>query len=795
MQYGHFDDAAKEYVIDRPDTPRPWSNYLGSTEYGAIITNCAGGYSFYTSAAQGRFTRLMFNNVPADQPGRYFYIRDNASGDYWSASWQPVGKPLDDYRSTCRHGTAYTAIESEYAGIRSESTYFVPLARTFEVWLLQLTNTTDAPRDLSVFTFLEYSNEWVIQQDLLNLQYTQYIARTQVVDGMIEQSVCGSLPADPGNFQNRDQGRWTFFGVVGADVAGYDSDREAFIGGPYRTYANPVVVERGECTGSTAYGDNACATAQVNVRLEPGETREFMVVMGVGKTSDAGRAALAEFDSTDKARAALDELKAWWHGRLGALVCHTPDAEFDSMINVWNAYNCLITFAWSRAASLVYAGARDGLGYRDTVQDFLGAMTLIPDEVRKRLELMITGQAATGGAMSVVKPWDHHPGREQTPQHYRADDCLWLFNAVPAYVKETGDIAFYDRVLPYADQGEDTVLGHLRRAIEFNLERTGAHGLPCGLEADWNDCLRMGEKGESVFVTFQLRLALTVYSEVCERLDRPDEARWTCDRLAELDQRIQAHCWDGEWFVRAFQQDGTVVGTKDADEGRIFLNAQSWAVLSGAATPDQADRCMHSVNEHLATPYGLMTCTPPYEHVPCREIRAVLFNPGLKENGGIFSHTQGWAIMAEATLGHRNRAYEYCRAYMPAAYNTRAEVREIEPYVHCQSTHTRHSPKEGVSRVPWLSGTASWSYYSATQYILGIRPDYDGLRLGPCLPADWQEITVDRRFRGRDFRITIRNGETGKGVRRLVLNGEELEGDLLPDQACRDSNDVEVQLA
>ncbi len=794
MQYGHFDDERKEYVIERPDTPRSWSNYLGSTEYGAIITGNAGGYSFYRSAAQGRFTRLMFNAIPMDQPGRYFYIRDRASGDYWSASWQPVGKDLEDYRSTCRHGTAYTVIESEYEGIQSESTYFVPLGRNFEIWLLKLINRSERPRELSVFTYLEYTNEWVMQQDLLNLQYTQYIVRVQPVDGMLEHSINRSLPADPEDFQNRDQGRWTFLALVGADMMGYETDRDAFLG-PYRTYADPLCVERGECSGSEAYGDNACGTVQTDLELAPGESREFMVLLGVGKASEAGRRAVEEFDSTQKARAALQEVKQWWHERLGALTCRTPDAEFDSMINVWNAYNCLITFNWSRAASLVYAGARDGLGYRDTVQDFLGATAAIPAEVLQRLELMITGQVSTGGAMPVVKPWAHRPGRESLPDHYRADDCLWLFNAVPAYVKETGDLAFYEKVLPYADQGEDTVLGHLRRALEFNLERSGAHGLPVGLTADWNDCLRLGEGGESLFVAFQLRLGLRVYAEVCDRLDHEEDAVWARERLTELDERIQQHAWEGDRFVRAFQEDGTVVGSRKAEEGRIFLNAQSWAVISGAATPEQATTAMDSVAEHLATPCGLMICTPPFQNVPCAEIRAVLFNPGMKENGGIFSHTQGWGVMAECMIGRPERAYGYYRAYMPAAYNTRAEVRETEPYVHCQSTHTHHSPKEGASRVPWLSGTASWSYYSGTQYVLGIRPEYDGLRVDPCLPPEWDQIEVTRRFRGRRFEIAIRNGQRGKGVLSMQVNGQEVEGDLIPEGMFQDVNQVQVQLA
>jgi len=794
MRYGHFDDEAKEYVIDRPDTPRSWSNYLGSTQYGAIITNNAGGYSFFKSSAQGRFTRLRFNAVPMDQPGRYIYVRDNDSGDYWSASWQPVGKPLDEFRSVCRHGTAYTVIESEYAGIRSETTYFVPLDRNFEIWIARLVNASARPRRLSLFTYVEYANEWVAYQDQFNLQFTQYTVKMDVEDGMIRQAVLDNVPPDPGDFQNRDQGRHTFLALVGAEVAGYDTCRETFLG-PYRTYANPLVVERGECTGSLAHGDNACGTLQADISLGPGGSREFLVIMGIGKPDEEGRRAVAEFGSVAAARRALADVKARWHGRLGALVAQTPDAEFDSMVNVWNAYNCLITFSWSRAASLVYSGERDGLGYRDTVQDMVGAVAAIPEMVGRRLELMLTGQVSTGGAMPVVKQFAHRPGTERPPTHYRADDALWLFNAVPAYVKETGDLDFYDRALPYADEGEDTVLGHLKRALRFNLERTGAHGLPCGLQADWNDCLQLGERGESLFVAFQLRYGLVTYADVCERLGRPDEAEWAGRTLKELDARIQQHAWDGEWFVRAFRDDGSAIGTRRDSEGSIFLNAQSWAVISGAASPEQADRAMRSVHERLATDYGLMICTPPFRHTDYHVVRAVVCNEGHKENGGIFSHTQGWAVAAECMLGHGDRAYRYYRAYMPAAYNDRADVRQIEPYVHCQSTHSRFSRRFGCSRLPWLTGAASWSYHAAVQHILGIRPEYEGLRVDPCLPHKWDEIEVRRRFRGRSFLIRIRNGDRGKGVVAMRVNGREVQGDLVPEQVFRDENEVQVQLA
>jgi N,N'-diacetylchitobiose phosphorylase len=790
MRYGYFDDKNKEYVIERPDTPRSWTNYLGNTTYGAIITNNAGGYSFYRSSAQGRFMRFGFNNV-LDQPGRYFYLRDRESGDFWSSSWQPVARPLDQYKSECRHGTAYTHIDSEYAGIRSETTYFVPLSSEFEVWLCVIKNTSQRRRKLRLFTYVEYANEWHIFHDSMNLQYSQYIVRTQVTGNTVWQSSLGHLPQDPQHFENRDQSRHTFFSLIGAELAGFDTRREVFLG-PYGTYASPAVVRSGECTGSLADGDNACAALSVDIDLEPGEERELMVLLGVGTPAQAGVKALAKVPDAPAARRELELLKGYWHGRLGRVKVQSPDADFDSMVNVWNAYNALITYSWSRAASLVYAGDRDGLGYRDTVQDLLGVLPAIADEAVERLELMITGQCSTGGAMRVVKPFNHKPGHEALETHYRADDCLWLFNTVPAYVKETGKLDFFERVLPFADAGQASVFGHLRRALEFNLERTGQHGLPCGLEADWNDCLKLGPAGESVFVAFQLRFGLAEYAEIAGLLGQPAEGAWALAELEKLDAALQKHTWDGDWFLRAYCEDGTTIGSHRDSEGSLYLNAQSWAVLSGAATPDQGRRAMQAVRDRLATPFGIALCDPPYKVISHEVVRAVLYNPGQKENAGIFCHPQAWAVMAEVMLGNNDRAYEYYRAYMPSAYNDRAELREIEPYVHCQSTHGKHSGSYGKSRLPWLSGTATWSYHAAINAILGVQPDYAGLRLRPCLPSRWPEVEIERIFRDKRFVIQIKNA--GKSLKRLVCNGRVYPADFIPVADFRDENQIQIEM-
>jgi cellobiose phosphorylase len=795
MQYGYFDDDRKEYVITSPNTPRSWSNYLGSTEYGAIITNNAGGYSFYKSAGQGRFTRIRFNSVPMDQPGRYFYVRDKDSTDFWSTSWQPVGKPLDQYMSTCRHGSAYTIIESEYSEIKTETRYFVPLNQSFEVWHLKVTNHSKKKRKLSLFSFVEYANNWNAMDDLLNLQYTQYTGKMDVVDGIISHGTNVHIPSMPDDFSEKDQGRFSFLAFKGGEIAGFETDLENFLG-QYRTYANPITVEKGFCSNFKAAADNLCGVLQIDTNLNPGESKDFFVLMGVGKAEVEGRAVISEYGNLKAINNEFEKLRAFWHSRIQGLTVKTPDPEFNSMLNMWSPYNCLITFAWSRAASLVYtASERDGLGYRDSVQDLLGVMHNITGEAKKRLELMITGQVSTGGAMPVVNKVSHSPGKESAPneEKYRSDDCLWLFNSIPAYVNESGDIDFYSKILPYANQGEDTVLRHMRRAIQFNLDRSGKHGLPCGLSADWNDCLKFGHDGETAFVAMQLRFALKTYIDVCQMLKNKEEEAWAHPHLDMLDKNIQNYAWDGEWFLRGYRKDGFKFGSKESREGQIFMNPQVWAVISGAATEKQKTLSLQKMRERLATEYGIMLCDPPYTETDYHIVRAALFNTGMKENGSIFTHTQSWAVIAEAMCGNGNLAYDYFRHYLPAAYNTKAEVRQIEPYVYCQSTHSKSSPRFGNSRVPWLSGSATWSFFAATQYILGIQPVIEGLRIDPCIPSAWDGFDVTRRFRNMDLFIKVLNPKgVQKGVKSITVNGKVINGNIIPVEMLKNNTEIEV---
>lgn len=792
MQYGYFDDEAKEYVVTRPDTPSSWSNYLGSTEYGAVITNNAGGYGFYKSGAQGRFMRLRFNSVPMDQPGRYFYLRDMQSGDYWSASWQPVGKPLDSYKSECRHGTAYTKITSEYSGIESETKYYVPLGQTFEYWRLKLTNKSSSPRKIRAFTYCEFTNQWNTTQDQVNLQYSIFIVKGQktssnMIQVISHENLYEQHKKNPAVTDYMSE----WMALAGSPVTGFDTSRQSFIG-TYGSYKEPAAVVEGCCYNSEAFGDNACGTLQTDIELAPGESKEILVMLGIGAAEEEGKKALAEFGTIERADIEFDKLVKNWHEKLGSFKAVTPDEDINHTVNVWGLYNCLITFAWSRAASLVYNGERDGLGYRDSVQDILGVSAAIPEQAEERLVRLLSGQFSNGGALPVIGK-DFVPGKQKMIDagEFRSDDCQWFFNAVPCFVAETGKFDFYNRIVPYADQGEATVYGHLKQALLFNLERMGADGLPCGLLADWNDCLKLGYHGESLFVAFQLRLGLTTYADISERLNKSEEAAWALSEREKLDANIQKKCWDGKWFVWAIAEDGTVYGTHSIDEGQIYFNTQVWSVLSGAATPEQQKLCLESVKEKLATPYGLMLCAPPFVHADREIMSSVVFLPGIKENAGIFNHTQGWGVIAEIMNGNGDRAYEYCKAALPAAYNDKAEVRQSEPYVIGQTTYSTYSKRPGNTRVSWLSGAATWNYYSITQYMLGIRPQYDGLLIDPCVKHDWDSFSVERRWRNMNISIEVKNpSRVCRGIESLEVDGKKLDSVLVPVDLLHDGSRI-----
>ena len=800
MQYGYFDDKEREYVITCPDTPAPWVNYLGSPEYGAIISNNAGGYSFAKSGANGRILRYVFNQF--DEPGRYIYIRDNLSKDYWSASWQPVGKNLTRYKSECRHGMAYTKMRALYAGISSEVLYYVPLDAAHEVWAVAVRNDSDVVRELTVTGYAEFTNNPNYEQDQVNLQYSQFITRTEFENDHILQLIHGNLDAVAANgkeVDNKDVG-YRLFGLAGQRVSGYCGNKENFLG-RYHGYGDPQGVTTGKLDGSMNYNENACGALSAVLVLNPGETAHLAFIVGA-KNREESRALMARYaDPAAVCPEELAALKAHWHTRLENFQIHTPSAEMNSMINTWNAYNCFMTFTWSRAASLVYCGLRNGYGYRDTVQDIQGVIHLAPEQAAEKIRFMLSAQVDNGGGLPLVK-FTHNPGHEDTPDDpsyvqetghpaYRADDALWLFPTVYKYLAETGNLAFLDEVIPYANKGAATVYEHLQRAIDFSLEHLGPHGMPAGLYADWNDCLRLGAEGESSFVAFQLVLALRIQKQLAEEKGDAAAAEKLAKQLADFSALVEKLCWNEDRYIRGFTEKGEVIGRRTDPEANLWLNPQSWAVISGLADSEKAETILHTVQEGLNTEYGVMLMQPPYHAHAFDGALAVIYNAGVKENAGIFSQSQGWIILAEALCGHGNRAFSYYKANSPAEQNGCAEIRKLEPYCYGQFTEGKDSPHFGRSHVHWLTGTASTMMVGAVEGILGVRPDLHGLRLSPSIPAAWDGFTMEKIFRGKKLHITVQNpAHKESGFTSLMLNGAAMPDNYIPADKLAAENEI-----
>ena len=800
MQYGYFDDKEREYVITCPDTPAPWVNYLGSPEYGAIISNNAGGYSFAKSGANGRILRYVFNQF--DEPGRYIYIRDNLSKDYWSASWQPVGKNLTRYKSECRHGMAYTKMRALYAGISSEVLYYVPLDAAHEVWAVAVRNDSDVVRELTVTGYAEFTNNPNYEQDQVNLQYSQFITRTEFENDHILQLIHGNLDAvsaDGKEVDNKDVG-YRLFGLAGQRVSGYCGNKENFLG-RYHGYGDPQGVTTGKLDGSMNYNENACGALSAVLVLNPGETAHLAFIVGA-KNREESRALMARYaDPAAVCPEELAALKAHWHTKLENFQIHTPSAEMNSMINTWNAYNCFMTFTWSRAASLVYCGLRNGYGYRDTVQDIQGVIHLAPEQAAEKIRFMLSAQVDNGGGLPLVK-FTHNPGHEDTPDDpsyvqetghpaYRADDALWLFPTVYKYLAQTGNLAFLDEVIPYANKGTATVYEHLQRAIDFSLEHLGPHGMPAGLYADWNDCLRLGAEGESSFVAFQLVLALRIQKQLAEEKGDAAAAEKLAKQLADFSALVEKLCWNEDRYIRGFTEKGEVIGRRTDPEANLWLNPQSWAVISGLADSEKAETILHTVHEGLNTEYGVMLMQPPYHAHAFDGALAVIYNAGVKENAGIFSQSQGWIILAEALCGHGNRAFSYYKANSPAEQNDRAEIRKLEPYCYGQFTEGKDSPHFGRSHVHWLTGTASTMMVGAVEGILGVRPDLHGLRLSPSIPAAWDGFTMEKSFRGKKLHITVQNpAHKESGFTSLMLNGAAMPDNYIPADKLAAENEI-----
>jgi N,N'-diacetylchitobiose phosphorylase len=813
MRYGHFDNERDEYVIERPDVPASWINYLGVKDFCTVINQNAGGYSFYRSSEHGRVTRFRPNGVPLDRPGHYVYLRDDADGDYWSASWQPVAKPLADpagewgsadqgaptasYRT--RHGLSYSVFESSYRGIETSQRVFIPVDDDVELWDVTVTNHSGGERELSLFGYVEFSFH-TVQIDNENFQMSLYAAGSSHADGIIEYD----FHYEP----------WTFhYFTANRPADSFDSLRDAFVG-PYRGEDNPLAVERGHCSGAAGTTGNHCGALQHRIRLAPGESARVCYLLGHGDRSAGGRMR-TKYDQPAAVDEAFGRLRAYWQDKQSNLRVTTPNEPLNTLINTWTLFQMETCVVWSRFASFVEVGGRTGLGYRDTAQDITGAAHTNPTKVRQRLWELLRGQMSQGYGLHLFDPLLFGenqrtdipvgvklptvvPTKASDLVHSVADACsddhLWVVAAVVDYVKETGDVDFLLTVIPFADtdlpEAEATRLGsgdrrpatvweHLKRAVDFTTWHVGAHGIAEGLRADWNDCLNLGG-GETALVTFLHVWAARLLAETAAALGRPDEAERYEALAQSVSQTAENELWDGAWYIRGYTRDGVKIGSASVSEGQIFLEHMPWAVIAGVASPERGRSALDAVHDLLASPFGLHLTWPSYTVVDDTIGYVTRVYPGVKENGSIFCHPNAWPIIAETRLGRGDRAMAYYDALAPARFNDAIEVRGAEPYVYCQFLFGRDHPRYGEAQNPWLTGTAGWMYQAATKYILGIRPGFDGLVVDPCVPVAWEGFKVERRWRGALYAIEVRNlDHVSCGVVAATLDGQPL--DLVTD--------------
>ncbi len=795
MRYGYFDDEHREYVIERPDVPVSWTNYLGVRDLCAVISHNAGGYAFYKSAEHHRITRFRQNGVPLDRPGHYVYLRDDASGDFWSVSWQPVGKDLSKASYQCRHGLSYSRFLCDYAGIRAEQTLFIPVNDDVELWDVVIRNTGSTKRQLSVFGYAEFSFHH-IEIDNQNLQMSLYASGSSYADEIIEYDFF----YEP----------WTFhYFSSNFKPESYDCIRDAFLGN-YRTETDPIAVERGACHGSSELGGNHCGALHTRITLAPGEEKRLVFMLGVGPRA-TGKAIRQKYSDPRAVDAAFAELAEYWKAKLSRFQCSTPHQGMNTMLNTWTLLQAETCVVWSRFASFIEVGGRTGLGYRDTSQDIMSVPHTNPVAVRNRIMELLQGQVSHGYGLHLFDPDVFKPREEKLPgvklptvvptpsaadiihglKDTCSDDHLWLVPSICEYVKETGDTGFFDLVVPFADKGEGTVYEHIKRALDFSAEQIGLNGVCLGLRADWNDCLNLGG-GESAMVSFLHHWALMTFIEAARYMKRDADVRTYEELAARVRKTCEDKLWDGEWYIRGVTRKGLTVGSKKNTEGKIFLESNSLAVLSGAASPERGRMAMDSVYTHLFSKYGIHLMSPTFRK-PDDDVGYITrVYPGIKENGAIFSHPNPWAWVAECKLGRGTRALEMYDALLPYNQNEIIEVREAEPYSYVQFIMGKDHTAFGRGRHPWLTGTGGWAYYAATHWMLGIRPGYDGLEIDPCIPASWPGFTVDRIWRGAQYTINVTNpARVEKGVRSVLVNGTPIQG-LVPVQPAGSICSVDV---
>ena len=790
MRYGTFDNARREYVVERVDAPFSFTNYLGTGALGAVISQNAGGYLWAGSPQFGRVTRFRPNGVPLDGPGHTVYVRDDEDGAYWSLGWQPVGVPLDEAAYVCRHGLNYSRFQCKYRGVDGEELLFIPLDDDCELWDVRLTNTGRAPRRLSVFGYCEFSFH-EIDMDNQNFQMSLYATGSHFTKNIVEYEL---------HYEDHQK---EFF-ASSFTPEGHDCLRDAFLG-PYRTERNPIGVESGRLSGSEGKCGNHCGALCTSLTLAPGQTVRLRFLLGPGD-ADTGARLREKYDDA-ACDAAFAALAAYWDEKLARLQVQTPDEDMNTSLNLWNLYQSQVNVTFSRFASFIEVGGRTGLGYRDTAQDAMCIPHADPDMCRLRMRQLLHGQVKQGFGLHLFDPawFEGGPERDSSPtvvptaggprihgiKDACADDVLWLVPAIAEYVRETGDTAFPREVIPYADEGEDTVYGHMKRALDFSYEQVGAHGVCKGLRADWNDCLNLGG-GESALVSFLLLWASEHFAALARALGETADADNYTARADAMRAACRDTLWDGEWFLRGFTRKGRPIGTREAEEGKVHLESNAWAVISRAATPRQAVQAMDSVYDWLFTPYGLMLNAPSYTKRDDDIGFITRVYQGVKENGAVFSHSNPWAWVAESMLGRGDRAMELYLALLPEKQNDAMEIRQAEPYSYCQLIMGRDNASLGQARHPFMTGSAGWSYYAATRYLLGVRPDFDELVVDPCIPHAWDGFTMDRAWRGATYHIVVRNPEhVCTGVKSLALDGRPVR--RIPAQAGGEHT-VEVTL-
>lgn len=807
MKFGHFDDNAREYVITQPDTPMPWINYLGSEAYFGLISNTAGGYSFYKDARLRRLTRYRYNNSPLDMGGRYLYLRDNKSGKYWSPSWMPTRTKLDEYE--CRHGQGYTIITSKLNGIKSSTRYFVPLGESLEIWQVTLTNESGSDSDLSLFSAIEFCL-WDANDDATNFQRNYSIGQMEIVDDVIYHKT---------EYRER-RDHFAYF-ACSEKLTGYDTIREDFLG-QYRGWNEPQVVESGKSSNTEAHGWQPIGSHHVNLKLKAGESKQVIFILGYQENpkddkfdppgsqvinKKSTRKTLEKYLNQANADKAFNELRDHWTMLLGKLQVTTPDQDTNRMVNIWNAYQCMVTFNMSRSASYFESGIGRGMGFRDSNQDLLGFVHMIPERARERILDLSATQLKNGGAFHQYQPLTKR-GNNDVGSGFN-DDPAWLVLGVSAYIKESGDWSILDELVQYENEegSEKPLYDHLQRSIQYTLDRLGPNQLPLIGRADWNDCLNLncfsdtpgqsfqtttnkdGTTAESVFIAGLFVLACKEMAGITEKMkeERGDSFVFHLSSedylkfARDMESTVWKAGWDGDWFRRAYDDFGHVLGSKENKEGQIFIEPQGICIMAGLGLENgNAVRALDSVAEHLATPHGIVLQQPAFSQYYLHLGEISSYPPGYKENAGIFCHTNPWIMIAEAMVGRGDKAFDYYKRINPSAREGLGELHKCEPYVYAQMIAGKDAPTHGEAKNSWLTGTAAWNYAAITQSILGIRPTLDGLEIEPAIPSNWDGFTVVRKYRGVTYNITVENPKhVSKGVAKVTVNGKQVEGSLI----------------